>query len=129
MFVVEPREIVRVPETFKLWGFQKIDESFQRKNWKISKGLKVSKWVQNETKEIWFFETISIRVFWNKNWVLTKNHDFWKKCRGNNFAVECDRISKTSQKVQKIWAGLEKRWVFQKESRIFQKWLDVANLL
>ena len=102
---------------------------------------------------------------------MTKNHEFFKNCRGNKFAVECDRISrtsqkvrriwaglgkrrgfqkkidssetnegskiaveceriiKTSQKVQKIWAGLEKRWVFRKESRIFQKWLDVENLL
>ena len=58
-----------------------------------------------------------------------KTIDSSETTEGSKFAVECDRISRTSQKVRNVWAGLEKRWVFQKESRNFQKWLDVANML
>ena len=45
---------------------------------------------------------------------MTKNHEFFKNCRGNKFAVECERISRTSQNVRRIWAGLGKRRVFEK---------------
>ena len=71
--------------------------------------------MQNETKFIRFFKTLSTRVFWNKKWVFEKKIKILsKKHRGSKFAVECDEIGKFSQKVWKSWAVLEKRWVFRK---------------
>ena len=45
MFVVEPREMVRVPETFEIWGFSKNRWKFSTKklkNFKMAKGKQMS---------------------------------------------------------------------------------------
>ena len=68
-----------------------------------------------------WFKTLSIRVFFKKNGLLKKNHDFIKKCRGSKFAVEYEKSSKTSQKVRKIWAGLDKKMGFLRKNLSFSK--------
>ena len=41
---------------------------------------------------------------------------FSKVAKHRKFTVECDRISKISEKVRKIWAVMEKKMAFQKKT-------------
>ena len=55
---------------------------------------------------------------------------FSKNAKGSNFAVECDWISKVSQRLQNLGFLMGKNDGFlEKDIDVFEKSLNVANLL
>ena len=85
--------------------------------------------MSNANGTVRFLKTFKSWVFLQKTMRFPrKNLEVFKNCWCWQVCWECNSLRHISQKFQKIWAVLKKRWVFQKKL-IFRKWLEVAILL
>ena len=81
------------------------------------------------TEQSDFSKLSEVGFFWKKRCVFRKKPWIFQKSLVLTYAVECDGISKFSQKPRKNLSFFEKKCGFFKKKTIFRNWLEVAILL
>ena len=119
-FEVECHRNSKFFKTLKHWAIQNNRRFFLKKTWIFWKQLKLANWMSNANGTIWFLRTLRSWVFWKKRCVSRKKPWIFQKSLILTYAVECDGISKFSQKPQNNLSCFEKKGGFFKKNQFFE---------